>query len=93
MPRHEQIVGRILGNNYAQPLTIAIGISEIMMSIWILSRFKPKLNAITQIVIIATMNVIEFIFASDLLLWGKLNIIFAFALIVVIYLNELRANK
>ena len=93
VPRHQEIVGRILGNEYASILTKLIGLSEIVMAIWILSRFKSKLNATTQIIIIATMNTLEFLLVPDLLLWGKLNALFAFLFICVIYYNEFVLNK
>ena len=93
VPRHQQIVGRILGNEHSRLFTIAIGFSEIFMAIWILSNIKTKHNAITQILIIATMNTLEFILAPDLLLWGKFNAIFALILILVIYFNEFYLNK
>lgn len=63
------------------------------MAIWILSRYKSKLNAISQIVIIAIMNTLEFILVPDLLLWGKFNSLFALLLIGVIYFNEFYLNK
>lgn len=90
VPRHQEIVKKILhlDNQTARIITIIIGISEIFMAVWILSRIKHKLNAITQIVIIATMNILEFILAPDLLLWGKLNSVFAFLFILVIYYNK-----
>ncbi len=69
VPRHQEIVGRILGNDYAPILTKAIGLSEILMAIWIVSRIKTKFNALTQIGIIATMNILEFLLVPDLLLW------------------------
>ena len=93
VPRHQQIVARILGNEHSRQLTVAIGFSEIFMAIWILSNIKPRLNAITQILIIATMNTLEFILVPDLLLWGKANAIFALLLIVIVYLNEFYLNK
>ncbi len=93
VPRHELIVLRILGAEYARLLTVLIGISEVIMAIWILSRFKTKLNAITQIVIIATMNTLEFILVPELLLWGKFNSIFAGMLILTVYYNEFVLNK
>jgi hypothetical protein len=93
VPRHQQIVASILGDNYARPLTILIGVSEIIMAVWILSRHKSKLNAIAQITIIAIMNTLEFILVPDLLLWGKFNSLFALLLIVVIYINEFHLNK
>ncbi len=91
--RHQQIVERILGSAHSSLLTKVIGVSEIIMALWIISRFKSKINAMTQIVIIAIMNTIEFILAPDLLLWGKLNSLFAFLFILVIYFNEFWLNK
>jgi len=93
VPRHEQIVARILGDDYSRILTILIGLSEILMAIWILSRFKPRLNAITQISIVGLMNTLEFILVPDLLLWGKLNSLFALIFIMVVYFNEFYLNK
>ena len=93
VPRHEQIVGRILGDEYSRLLTILIGISEIGMAIWFLSRKKSRLNTIAQIGIVATMNILEFILVPDLLLWGKLNSMFAFLFIIVVYYNHFHLNK
>jgi hypothetical protein len=93
VPRHELIVARILGNNYAKPLTILIGLSEIIMAIWALTKFQSKLNAIAQMAIVATMNMIEFMLAPDLLLWGKFNAFFAFLFILLVYYNEFVLNK
>ena len=88
VPRHQEIVARILGNDHARPLTIVIGFSEIAMAIWILSGIKSRLNAIAQIIIIATMNMLEFILVPDLLLWGRFNALFAFLFILLIFYNE-----
>lgn len=63
------------------------------MAVWILSNIKTRLNAIAQIAIVATMNTLEFIFVPDLLLWGRLNALFAFLFIVVVYFNEFYLNK
>jgi hypothetical protein len=95
VPRHQQIVVKTLSlNNYhSRIITITIAISEIIMALWILSKFKTKLNAISQIIIIATMNTMEFFLAPDLLLWGKANSLFAFLFIVLIYFNEFYLNK
>lgn len=93
VPRHQQIVARILGEHQSKPITLLIGLSEIAMAIWIFSSYKTRLNAITQIVIVATMNLLEFILAPDLLLWGKLNSLFAFLFIVVVYYNEFYLHK
>lgn len=93
VPRHEQIVARILGDDYSRVLTNLIGLSEILMAIWVLSKYKSRLNAIAQIVIVGIMNTLEFIFVPELLLWGKLNSLFAFVFILVVYFNEFYLNK
>jgi uncharacterized membrane protein YphA (DoxX/SURF4 family) len=93
VPRHEEIVIRIIGDHYSRSLTILIGLSEIVMATWILSGYKTKLNAVIQMLVVALMNILEFILASDLLLWGKLNSIFALMFILIVYLNEFHLNK
>tara|TARA_B100000482_G_C12506571_1_gene258776 strand:+ start:324 stop:716 length:393 start_codon:yes stop_codon:yes gene_type:complete len=93
VPRHEEIVGNILSNNFSRPITFMIGVSEIIMGIWILLRFKSKLNAIVQITVIAIMNLLEFILTPDLLLWGKFNSVFALIFIGIVYWNEFILNK
>jgi hypothetical protein len=88
VPRHQEIVARILDNYHPGFFTKAIGVSEILMGAWILSGFKSRLNAIVQIIVIASMNILEFILAPDLLLWGRFNSLFAFLFILLIYYNE-----
>jgi len=88
VPRHQEIVARITGTAHAGVLTRLIGFAEITMAIWIISGIKTKLNAITQVVVIATMNSLEFILVPDLLLWGRFNALFAFLFILLILYNE-----
>lgn len=93
VPRHEQIVARILGPDHAPFLTILIGCSEILMALWIISRYKQQLNTIVQITVVALMNIIEFILAPDLLLWGRFNILFALVFMIIVYYNQYYAEK
>ncbi len=93
LPRHEQIVANILGDDYSRILTVLIGLAEIVMAIWVLSGFKSRINALLQIMIVLTMNVLEFIFVPDLLLWGRMNALFALAFAAVVYLNEFVLKK
>jgi hypothetical protein len=88
VPRHEQIVARILGNQFAQPLTILIGVAEIGMGCWILSKWKARINALTQLTLVVTMNTLEFFLAADLLLWGNLNAVFALLFVSIVYYNQ-----
>jgi hypothetical protein len=88
VPRHRQIVIRILGPRYAGIFTRAIGFAEIAMAVWILSGVTAELNAIAQIIIIAAMNLLEFLLAPDLLLWGRWNAFFAFLFLLLIFFNQ-----
>ena len=92
-PRHQEIVGQILGGFYELLLTRTIGVLECLMFLWILSNIKTRLCAVAQIAIVATMNMIEFILVPDLLLWGRLNALFAFLFILIVYFNEFYLNK
>jgi len=93
VPRHQQIVSEILGESYSSLFTKIIGTSEILMAIWIVTRIRSRFCAIFQMVIVATMNIMEFMLAPDLLLFGRFNIIFATLFICVIYANEFLLNK
>ena len=88
VPRHQLIVARILGDQYAAFITPTIGILETGMFVWVLSGIKSRWCAWMQIILVITMNIIEFILAPDLLLFGRLNAVVAIAFVTVIYLNE-----
>lgn len=88
VPRHEAIVAKVLNTEHSRILIIIIGILEVFMAVWILSRYKQKCNAIIQIVIILTMNCLELLMASNLLLWHNYNIIFALLFCLLIYWNS-----
>ena len=88
VPRHEEIVARILGDQYAWMFTKAIGVAEVLMVVWILSNVKSRLCAIAQMIVVGTMNIIEFILAPDLLLFGRMNIVIASVFIILIYISE-----
>ena len=87
VPRHQEIVACILGDSQSRLLTLILGSAEILMALWVISGVKSGLNMLAQIVIIGTMNLLEFILAPDLLLWGRWNMLFAFLFIVVIWWN------
>ena len=88
VPRHQEIVASILSENHSALFTKTIGVLEVVMAIWILTGIKSRLTAILQILIIATMNILEFWLVPDLLLFGRLNIIVALIFIAIIYLYE-----
>lgn len=77
VPRHEQIVARVVGEALAPHLTLLIGLAELGMVLWILSDLLPRLCALTQAGVVMTMNVIEQLIAPDLLLFGRFNLLWA----------------
>lgn len=88
VPRHQQIVERILQTSHSRQIIFLIGLSEVGMALWILSGLRSRLNAVVQAFIISCMNILEFLLAPDLLLWGRLNLLFALLLIAVVIFNE-----
>ncbi len=93
VPRHQEIVGQILGGLFELLLTRTIGILECLMFLWILIGFKSKFCAVFQIIIIMTMNCLEFWLVPDLLLFGRFNIVVAIAFCYLIYWNEFKKFK
>lgn len=93
VPRHQQIVAEILGGHNSRLFTFLIGIFEIIMAFWVLTKYKSKWNAIAQIAIVATMNILEFILVPEHLLWSRFNIFFALLFIVLVYYNEFVLKK
>ena len=77
VPRHQQIVARILGESNSGWITRSIGVMEVIMSIWVLSGRQRRINAAVQILLVMTMNLMEFFLARDLLLFGGMNIVVA----------------
>lgn len=88
VPRHQEIVGKILGYQNGYWITKTIGVLEILMFVWIVSAIKSRWCALIQMVVVAIMNVIEFLAVPDLLLFGRLNALVALLFISLIYFNE-----
>ena len=50
----------------------AIGAGEVIIALWMLSGYAPRLGAAAQTVCLLSMNVVELTFARHLLLWPSL---------------------
>jgi len=68
IPRHRLIVGRILGDEHARPLTIMIGAGEILLGLWVLSGRRTFACALFQTLALMAMNTLEILFAKELLI-------------------------
>ena len=93
VPRHQEIIGQILGEQNSWQFSKTIAIGELLIVAWILSGVKRRWCAVFQMMIVGIMNIIEFLLVPDLLLFGRLNIVFASIFIAVIYINEFVFNK
>ena len=92
-PRHREIVATILGDEYSLLITRAIGFGELGLALWIWSGVRARLSAGLQMILVGTMNVMEFLRAPDSLLWGKYNALFATAFIALVWFVEWRLNR
>jgi len=70
-PRHLAIVQSVPGLEGAagRRMLIAVGLAEVAIAIWMLSRRAPRLCAAVQTVLLLSMNAIELAYARPLLLW------------------------
>ena len=88
VPRHQEIVAKILGSEISFIAVKVIGVLEICMFVWVISRKYSPIAAVLQIVIVLIMNILEFILTPNLLLFGRLNIVIAVIFVSVVYFNE-----
>ena len=94
VPRHQEIVARILGGAHARELTVAIGCGEVLLGIWILSGWKWRWSVTVQVLGVLVMNVIEYVLARELLLFGGWNGLIALAFCsVVLYSGRQRVTS
>jgi DoxX-like family len=68
VPRHRQIVARVLGERVAPWLTKAVGAGETVVGLWMLSGRLLWLCVALQTGVIVVMNTLELRYARDLLL-------------------------
>ncbi len=68
IPRHKLIVGRILGESFADVATVMIGVMEILLGCWVIWGKHRKINASIQTLGLVSMNTLEIILAEDLLI-------------------------
>lgn len=84
IPRHQLIVGRFFGDEISGVVTLTIGLLEVGMAMWILSGYSKQINALVQIFIILSMNILEFWLVPNLLLWGRFNLVFALGFLALV---------
>jgi hypothetical protein len=70
-PRHLAIVQSVpgLAGAAGTRMLLAVGLFEVALAVWVISRRAPRLCAATQMVVLLSMNVVELTYARRLLLW------------------------
>lgn len=80
IPRHELIVARILGDTWAAPATLAIGLCEIAIGLWVFTGLFRSTCATVQTLALVAMNTLEILLARELLISAPgmvaLNLVF-----------------
>ena len=93
VPRHQEIVSRILGKPYAAFLTNMIGVGEVFLAVFIIMGYQSRQLAILQVFLIAVMNLLEITLVPELLLFGRWNGLVALAFILLILYHEFYLKK
>jgi len=68
IPRHQLIVGKILGDANARVATKAIGLLEVLLGVWAYVGWQPVGCALVQTTAIIAMNTLEIFRAKQLLI-------------------------
>jgi len=89
-PRHREIVAVLLGRDLAEVFTVLIGIGEVVIALWILSGRFPVTCGWVQIILVVSMNLIEQAVVPGLLLWGRWNLLWAFAFALFVWWSLVR---
>jgi hypothetical protein len=92
-PTHIQIVARVFGDPLSRPITILIGVGELLIALWVISGKWRTVCGWLQIALVVIMNCIELTIARDLLLWGPLNGFFALIFVVAVYLHMVAPHR
>ena len=72
LPRHRQIVGRVLGERSAGTVTALVAVGEIAIAAWMIWGHFLPLCMVVQTLVLLAMNTLELRYARDLLVspWG-----------------------
>jgi hypothetical protein len=71
VPRHREIVARVLGERWAGPVTRLVGLGECAVGVWMASGWHVGACVAAQTLAIASMNSLELLKARELLLSAR----------------------
>ena len=93
IPRHRMIVGRVLGEDWAHPATMAIGCGEILLGVWVFLHYRPRTCAVVQTLAILSMNTLEIFLAKDLLISAPGMVVLNCVLLTLSWYNATRPRR
>lgn len=93
IPRHRQIIERILGARMAPIATITIGLGEIALGAWAISAWQPLWCAAILTAVLVAMNILEVARATDLLISAVGMLILNAAFIALTWYWALAAHR
>lgn len=72
-PRHLAIVQSVpgLSGGAGETALFAVGVAEIVLAAWVISRWHPRTCAAVQTILLLSMNGLELTFAAHLLIWPE----------------------
>jgi hypothetical protein len=93
IPRHQLIVGRILGERFASFATKVIGCLEVLLGLWAFTGLARVECAAVQTLAIVGMNTLEIIRARELLISAIGMVLLNLSFLAVIWNWALQAAK
>jgi hypothetical protein len=93
IPRHELIVGRILGARFAGFATKGIGCLEVSLGVWAFTGLARVECAAVQTLAIVGMNTLEIILARELLVSAVGMVVLNLSFLAVIWNWALQTAK
>jgi hypothetical protein len=93
IPRHRAIVGRVLGEEWAIPVTMMIGGFEVLLGAWAWSGWRRRECALVQTLAIGVMNTLEITRAPDLLVSAPGMLLLNGTFLVLVWVWALAAER
>jgi len=88
-PNQARVVGAVpqLGARFSVPFLKMLGIVEVVLALWVLSRLAPVLCALAQTVLLVALNICGLLFARELIHDPPGMLVKNFAFLVLVWVS------
>lgn len=88
-PNQARVVGAVpqLGARFGGPFLKMLGIVEVVLALWVLSRIGPVVCALAQTVLLVALNACGLLFASELIHDPPGMLVKNFAFLVLVWVS------